>query len=193
MSLVNLVSGGIDSTLVGVMAREEETTVFPLFIDYGQLAATQEWKACAATHETLGLPAPARMNLSGFGHVIESGLTSTQKDVKEDAFTPGRNLLFLLAGGAYAMQVGANAVTIGLLAEKYSLFPDQREEFLAVAEHAIESAMGKHIRVIAPLIEFSKAEALELARQKGVTGTYSCHAGTDEPCGKCISCLEVLE
>jgi len=35
VSLVNLVSGGLDSTLVGVMTREEGLGVHPLFIDYG--------------------------------------------------------------------------------------------------------------------------------------------------------------
>ena len=44
MSFVNLVSGGLDSTLVGVMAKEEGVEHFPLFIDYGQRAARKEWE-----------------------------------------------------------------------------------------------------------------------------------------------------
>jgi 7-cyano-7-deazaguanine synthase len=41
------------------------------------------------------------------------------------------------------------------------------------------------------LSQFSKADVVQLARRKGVYGTYSCHAGTRIPCGRCISCLEV--
>jgi 7-cyano-7-deazaguanine synthase len=71
MSFVNLVSGGLDSTLIGVMAKEEGIKHYPLFIDYGQLAAHREWKTCKIVHAALDLPAPARMNLSGFGRLRE--------------------------------------------------------------------------------------------------------------------------
>lgn len=190
MSVVNMVSGGLDSTLVGVMAHEEGLAVHPLFIDYGQRARQKEWDTCQRVHAQLGLPAPTRMDLSGFGRVILSGLTSGDMDVKEDAFTPGRNLLFLLMGSAYAYQAGASAVSVGLLAERFSLFPDQRSEFIEQAERAIEAALGCRIRVVTPLAEFSKADVVKLAQEKGITGTYSCHAGGSQPCGQCISCLE---
>lgn len=190
MSFVNLVSGGLDSTLIGVMARESDIDHYPLFIDYGQRAASKEWETCKAVHKTLGLPVPTRMDLSGFGRVIASGLTSEQLHVKDDAFTPGRNLMFLLMGGAYAYQLGASAVAIGLLAEKFSLFPDQKPPFLAQAESSIAAAMGRQIKVLTPLIEFGKADVVRLAQAKGVAGTYSCHIGNSEPCGQCIACLE---
>jgi len=130
VSLVNLVSGGLDSTLVGVLIREEGVEVYPLFIDYGQRAAQREWETSQRVHAQLGLPTPTRMDLSGFGRVIRSGLTSEELDVKADAFTPGRNLMFLLMGSAYAYQVGASTIAVGLLAERFSLFPDQRSEFI---------------------------------------------------------------
>jgi len=190
VSLVNLVSGGLDSTLVGVLAREEGIEVYPLFIDYGQRAREKEWETCQQVHARLGLPAPTRMDLSGFGKVIRSGLTSEALDVKADAFTPGRNLMFLLMGSAYAYQVGASTVSVGLLAERFSLFPDQRPEFIEQAEHAIEAALGRRIKVVMPLAEFSKADVVRLAQEKGIGGTYSCHVGDSAPCGRCISCLE---
>lgn len=190
MTLVNMVSGGLDSTLVGVLAREEGTETFPLFIDYGQRAAAIEWDACLWVHKQLNLPDPVRMDLSGFGSLIHSGLTSQDLDVKEDAFTPGRNFLFLLMGSAYAYQVGASSVSIGLLSEQFSLFPDQRSDFIEQAERSIEVAMGRKIEIVTPLAEFSKADVVNLSAQKGVSGTYSCHTGETDPCGKCIACLE---
>lgn len=192
MSFVNLVSGGLDSTLIGVMAKEDRINHYPLFIDYGQRAANREWETCKAVHKSLGLPTPTRMDLSGFGSVIASGLTNDGLHVKDDAFTPGRNLMFLLMGSAYAYQLGASSVAIGLLAEKFSLFPDQRPPFLAQAEIAIATAMGRQIKVLTPLIEFGKADVIRLAQAKGVAGTYSCHTGNSEPCGQCIACLEFL-
>lgn len=190
MSFVNLVSGGLDSTLVGVMATEDRIDHYPLFIDYGQRAASREWETCKAVHKALGLPEPTRMDLSGFGRVIASGLTSEKLHVKNNAFTPGRNLMFLLMGSAYAYQIGVSSVAIGILSEKFSLFPDQRPLFLAQAESTIAAAMGRSIRVLTPLIEFGKADVVRLADAKGITGTYSCHTGNSEPCGRCIACLE---
>lgn len=190
MSFVNLVSGGLDSTLVGVMAKEEGVEHFPLFIDYGQRAARKEWETCKLVHNALDLPAPTRMDLSGFGRVIASGLTREELDVKVDAFTPGRNLMFLLMGSAYAYQQGVSSVSIGLLAEEFSLFPDQKPQFVAQAETTISAAMGRQINVLTPLIEFGKADVVKLALAKGITGTYSCHTGNTEPCGRCIACLE---
>lgn len=190
MSFVNLVSGGLDSTLIGVMAKEDNIDHFPLFIDYGQRAAKREWETCQAVHKNLGLPEPTKMDLSGFGQVIASGLTNPELDVKNDAFTPGRNLMFLLMGSAYAFQRGASSVAIGLLAERFSLFPDQRVPFLIQAEAVIETAMGHRIKVLTPLIDFSKADVVRLTNEKGVSGTYSCHTGEAQPCGRCIACLE---
>lgn len=190
MSFVNLVSGGLDSTLVGLMAKEDEIEHFPLFIDYGQRAAAKEWSTCQAVHRSLGLPAPLKMDLSGFGRVIASGLTNPELDIRLDAFTPGRNFMFLLMGAAYAFQVGASAVAISLLSEQFSLFPDQRSGFLRQAEAAITAALGERIRVVAPLLDFTKADVACLAELKGVRGTYSCHVGSDRPCGQCIACLE---
>lgn len=190
MSIVNMVSGGLDSTLVGVMAKEEGIAHYPLFIDYGQRAAKKEWEACKVVHTALGLPNPTRMDLSGFGSVVLSGLTCKNLDVKDNAFTPGRNLMFLLVGSAYAYQVNASAVAIGLLDEKFSLFPDQRLQFVTQAEIAIAESLGTRIKVLTPLNEFSKADVIELARSKGIVDTYSCHTGNEQPCGLCIACME---
>lgn len=190
MSIVNLVSGGLDSTLVARLMQEEGIPQFPLFIDYGQRAATREWETCLSVHHQLGLPTPIRMDLSGYGKVIASGLTRESLDIKSAAFTPGRNLMFLLMGSAYAYQVGASSIAIGLLAEKFSLFPDQRSDFLASSEATLATALGYNIKIITPLFEFSKADVVELAKHKGISGTYSCHAGGGASCGVCISCLE---
>jgi 7-cyano-7-deazaguanine synthase len=190
MSLVSLSSGGLDSTLMALLAKEQRLLQFPLFIDYGQRAAAREWQACQRVYKRPGLPAPTRLPLGGFGKLIETGLTSQRKRVVKDAFTPGRNLMFLLLGAAYAAQKKAKAVSIGLLDEKFALFPDQRYEFIVSAEKALQAAMGTPIRVVAPLMSFRKADVIAMATTKGIIGTYSCHMGLAKPCGRCISCRE---
>jgi 7-cyano-7-deazaguanine synthase len=190
MSFINLVSGGLDSTLIGVMAKEAGIEHFPLFIDYGQRAANKEWATCKLVHDTFELPIPTRMDLSGFGRIIASGLTREELDVKDEAFTPGRNLMFLLMGSSFGYQKGVFSVAIGLLAEKFSLFPDQKQHFIAQAEATISTALSREIKILMPLSDFGKIDVARLAFSKGITGTYSCHTGNSEPCGKCIACLE---
>lgn len=190
MSIVTLVSGGLDSTLVACLAKEEGVRQFPLFVDYGQRARDRELAACRLAMASLALPEPQVADLSGFGRLIRSGLTDTGLHIIEDAFTPGRNMLFLLTAAAVAVQVGAEAVSIGLLHEDTSLFPDQTSAFLADAQRMIERCMGRPIRVLAPLSVFHKQEVVELALSKGIVGTYSCHRGGPVPCMDCISCNE---
>jgi len=190
MSIVNLVSGGLDSTLVAYLAVEQGIEQHPLFIDYGQRARDRELAACRAAMKSLGLPPPEVADLSGYGRLIHSGLTDTRLRVLEDAYTPGRNTLFLLTAAAYAVQCGADAVSIGLLNEDTSLFPDQTSAFLSEAETFLERAVARPIRVIAPLAAFHKSDVIQLAAEKGVSNTYSCHLGGAKPCGACIACNE---
>jgi len=192
MSVVTLVSGGLDSALLAVMVKGQRVTQYPLFLDYGQRASEREWVACRTVLRRHRVPTPTRLDISGYGRLIKSGLTTRQAKLKEEAFLPGRNLVFLLFAAAYAVQKRADAVGIGLLNDSTHLFPDQTADFVQTAEHAIAVAMGKRIAVLTPMMVFSKADVLELAAQRRITGTYSCHAGTKTPCGKCISCLEIL-
>lgn len=190
MSIVTLVSGGLDSTLVAKLAQEEGLHIYPLFIDYGQRARNREFAACKLAMSKLSLPEPEIASLGGFGKLIRSGLTDESLHIINDAFTPGRNMLFLLTAAAYAHQKNADAISIGLLHESTSLFPDQTSQFLIEAEQLITLCMGRSIKVLAPLSEFTKQDVVKLAETKGISDTYSCHLGNDEPCGNCIACNE---
>lgn len=190
MSIVTLVSGGLDSSLVASLAKAEGVRQFPLFINYGQRALAREFASCKHAMATLGLDEPRIADLSGYGELIRSGLTDVSLNIVTDAFTPGRNLLFLLTAAAYAYQVEADAVSIGLLDERFSLFPDQTSTFLRDAEALLVTSMGRALRVLAPLAGFSKAEVVSLAHARGVENTYSCHMGGESPCGNCIACNE---
>lgn len=194
MSVVNLVSGGVDSTLMALLTQEEGVPQQPLFIDYGQRAAKREWEACRRVFKELDLPRPVRMSLRGFGTHVASGLTDPEMDVQKDAFLPGRNLLFLLVGASFAARHEATSVAIGLLSEEAALFPDQEQGFLKKAQPLLRTAtINPRLRIVSPLSHLSKPEVLALAKQKGISGTYSCHSGTEHPCGRCISCLEVQQ
>lgn len=192
MSVVTLVSGGLDSTVMAIFAHEVGLVQYPLFIDYGQLNLKKELNACLYNFQRYGLPAPEVMEIGGYGAMLSSGLTDSRKNIFEDAFLPCRNLLFLTAGAAHAYQHGANSVAIGLLDEKNSIFPDQTMGFISNAEKAITKGLGRNIIILTPLISFSKAEIVQIAKMKKIDKAYSCHAGTDTSCGVCVACREYI-
>lgn len=189
MRVVVLCSGGVDSSVLMKMLRDKECYLFPLFVDYGQLAAKAEWEACQRMCHFLGLE-PKRMNVSGFGQLIPSGLTNQNLNIETDAFVPTRNLLMLTLAAAYGYVNSAYVVAIGLLSNP--IFPDQTEDFIRYAQRSISQALGVDISILSPFISLDKHDTLQLARKLGLPleSTYSCHSGAQEPCGHCISCKE---
>jgi 7-cyano-7-deazaguanine synthase len=190
MKVVTLVSGGLDSTVMSVLIREEDIEQVPVFVNYGQINLERERESCLRNFARLELPAPRLVEVPGYGAAFRSGLTDPGLDIVLNAFLPGRNMLLLLCAGAVAHEVDADGIAMGLLAERLSLFPDQRQTFLDAAAALLREALGRSLRILTPLMSFGKAEVLAIARERGVRGTYSCHAGTDPPCGKCIACRE---
>lgn len=190
MKLVTLVSGGLDSTVMSILVREEGIEQFPVFVNYGQINLERERSACHWNFAQHGLPVPRVVEIPGYGAAFSSGLTDPGRDIVRDAFLPGRNMLFLLCASAVAHEVGADGIAMGLLDERLSLFPDQRRTFLDAATMLLRETIGRPIRIHTPLMSFGKPEVLAIAKERGIHGTYSCHAGTVPPCGKCIACRE---
>lgn len=190
MSVVTLVSGGLDSSLMAAIARQEGIYQHPVFIDYGQRNRGREWKACQQVHKELKLQRPTKVNFSDWGKQFRTGLTDPSKDIFLDAFTPNRNLLFLLIGSSVAYQKQASAVAIGLLSEQTHIFSDQTTSFLRAAEALLRVSLNYTVEIVAPLMQFSKRDVIALAMKYQLVNTYSCHAGRKKQCGRCISCLE---
>jgi 7-cyano-7-deazaguanine synthase len=190
LSIVTLMSGGLDSCLMSVLTDEIGRNQKPLFINYGQLNAEKEYASAEKHCLKFGFQNPVVVDISGYGQIISSGLTDRKKHIVDEAFLPGRNMMLLLTASSFAIQNDCTSVSIGLLDERTVLFPDQTDDFLFSAEYAISKALGKSIEIIAPLRGFTKQDVIEMAKTKGIDGTYSCHVGDQEPCGYCISCLE---
>ena len=114
MKIVVLASGGIDSSLMMFMLKQEGHEIYPLHINYSQLAEVREWKACRKICKRLAL-IPDRMDISGFGTLVRSGLTDSSLDIYGDAFLPTRNLTFITLGAAYAYSKSIDIIAIGLL------------------------------------------------------------------------------
>jgi len=189
LKVVVLASGGVDSSLLMLLLKEDDHDLYPIHVNYGQIAEEKEWNACQNICKYLGLRTPKKFSLTDLRE-IPSSLTDKSLDIEKNAFLPNRNLFLLVTGSAYAFSINTSVVAMGIIANP--IFPDQTTEFFTAAEKCIGIALGKKMKILIPFISLDKREILKLAvkHRLPLEMVYYCHSGGDEPCGKCISCKE---
>ena len=199
---VVLVSGGLDSATVLALARAAGRECYALSFDYGQRHRA-ELTAAANVAAALGA-AEHRVVPIGLGGFGGSALTDTALAVPEDGSTgipityvPARNTVFLALALGWAEVLGAREIHIGVNAIDYSGYPDCRPEFIAAFEQVANLATkagveGSHFKIVAPLIELTKAGIIQAGVAHGVdfSTTVSCYQADAEgrACGVCDSC-----
>ncbi len=197
MKTVVLHSGGLDSTLCILMAKDAGHDVVSLGIDYGQRHrieleyALAQCRRFGIEHRVLRVEwqKPIReIPTSRSLDEIRSGVSP--------AFLPARNAVFLMLACAEATGVGAAEVWIGVNAVDYSGYPDCRPEFIDSFKNMINFAIPGGPQVEAPLINMSKPTIAHKARQLGLVpgDTWSCYQPqfTNQgisPCGQCDACI----
>lgn len=200
---VVLLSGGLDSSTVLAMAREQGFECYCLSVEYGQrhmaeLQAAQ--RVCAALgakqHRVI------HVDMNQFGG---SALTDTSLDVPVDGVQPGipityvpaRNTIMLSLAMAWAEVLDAADIFVGVNAVDYSGYPDCRPEFIhafeTMANLATKAAVeGRKLHIHAPLIDLSKADIIREGHRLGLDYglTVSCYQadGDGRACGRCDSC-----
>ncbi|WP_156046706.1 7-cyano-7-deazaguanine synthase QueC [Rhodococcus wratislaviensis] len=204
---VVLLSGGLDSTTVLAMAREQGFTPYALSFRYGQRHSV-ELEAASRVAETIGVARHviADIDLRTFGGSALTADIDVPKhadvaEVTEDipsTYVPARNTIFLSFALAFAETVAAQDIFIGVNALDYSGYPDCRPEFIQAFEDMANLATragveGARLRIHTPLISMSKAEivttGLRLGVDYGITSSCYDPDGQGRPCGHCDSCL----
>lgn len=203
---VVLFSGGLDSTTVCAMARDQGFEVHALSFDYGQRHVA-ELQAAQRVAKSLGVAVHKIIPLS-LGAFGGSALTDQAIDVPDYqggddipvTYVPARNMLFLTFALAYAEVIGARDIFIGASAIDYSGYPDCRPEFFeafqTMANLGTKAGVTEdgepHFRIQTPLIALSKAETIQAGHRLGVdySLTVSCYQANEqgEACGRCDSC-----
>ena len=206
---VVLLSGGLDSTTVLAIARNEGFTVHALTFRYGQRhsaeidAAKRIARSAGVQHHLV------EIDLTLFGGSAltadipvpkDRDLTPSSSSAKEIPVTyvPARNTIFLSYALALAEVVEASNIFIGVNALDYSGYPDCRPEYIKAYEKMANLATragveGKTRLVIrTPLISLSKAAIITLGASLGVdySQTTSCYdpGSNGEACGRCDAC-----
>lgn len=201
-----LLSGGMDSSVVLSIAKEQGYEVAALTFCYGQRhdveidAARKQVK-----HQGVSEHIIFNINLDVFGG---SALTDNIEVPKGDrapfsdpipaTYVPARNTVFLSIALAYAETIGAKDIFIGVSSVDYSGYPDCRPEFITAFEKLANIATRavntqEKYRIHAPLINLTKEETvLEGAKRNVQFGmTRTCYDPSEEgfPCGKCEACI----
>lgn len=205
---VVLSSGGLDSTTVMAIAKEQGYEIYSLSFDYGQRHAL-ELEAARKVALALGAKEHRIIHID-LGTMGGSALTSdmevpksrSEEEMKKEipiTYVPARNTIFLSYALAWAEILGAADIFIGVNAMDYSGYPDCRPEYISAFETmanlalkaAVEGRMKIKIRT--PVIKMTKAEIIRKGLELGVDYrlTHSCYDPSPEgkACGQCDSCL----
>jgi 7-cyano-7-deazaguanine synthase len=204
---VVLVSGGLDSTTVLAIVRDEGWVPCALSFRYGQRHEV-ELEAARRVASAIGVAAHVVVDIDlGIfgGSSLTADLPLAHHDRVEDlgagiplTYVPARNTVFLSLALAWAETLGSTDIFIGVNALDYSGYPDCRPEFIAAFEAMANLATkvgveGHRLSVHAPLIEMTKAQIIKRGLALGVDYglTHSCYepGAGGRPCGTCDSCL----
>ena len=175
-----------------------------LTIRYGQVHA-REIDSARAVAKSLGVARHIELdvNLAAFGgsSLVGDGVIPTERELDSPSipstYVPARNTIFLSLALAWAEVTGADAIVIGVNALDYSGYPDCRPAYLEAFERLAALATragveGRRFRILAPLLQLSKAEIIRLGMDLGLdySLTHSCYspAPAGRPCGACDSC-----
>lgn len=195
--MIVLHSGGMDSTVCLLLAREQGHEVISLGIDYAQKSRAELEYAknlCGrfgVERRILHVEWDKPVRQMPMDRQVDQ-----MKTTISPAFLPMRNALFLVLACAEAPGAGAGQVWIGVNSLDYSGYPDCRPEFLEAFRTMIALAMDNPPEIVAPLSDISKPEIAREAARLGLgrDDTWSCYrpiTGADgyEPCGRCDACV----
>lgn len=206
-SAVVLVSGGLDSSTVLAMAREQGYQIYALSFDYGQRHRF-ELEAANRVCNAIGVQRHIILNLDlrafgGSALTADIAVPQDRDEAEMDAgipitYVPARNTVFLSLALGWAEVLGAADIFIGVNAVDYSGYPDCRPEFIKAFEQLAQLATKAGVEnqccwmIHTPLISLTKAEIIREGLRLGVDYalTHSCYDpdASGNPCGRCDSC-----
>ena len=204
---VVLLSGGLDSTTVLAIAKNQGYAPYALSFRYGQRHVVElDASRRVAAMQGVERHVIADIDLRVFGgSSLTSDLAVPKHDTAEEltdeipsTYVPARNTIFLSFALAYAETVGARDIFIGVNALDYSGYPDCRPEYVQAFQNMANLATkagvdGQRLTIHTPLISMTKAQIVTAGVALGVDYglTSSCYDpdSTGHPCGRCDSCL----
>ena len=202
---VVLSSGGLDSTTLLAMVKNQGYEIYSLSFDYGQRHIF-ELNAARYAAEAFGAKdhLVIRFDLRKIGgSALTDDIAVPKSGVAENSipatYVPARNTIFLSFALSWAEVLSCPDIFIGVNAMDYSGYPDCRPEYIAafetMANLGVKAAVEGKIRfkIHAPLIHLTKAQIITTGIHLNVDyrKTHSCYDPDENgsACGTCDSCV----
>ena len=193
-------SGGMDSTLSAYMMKDQGYEIIAVHFNYDQRTQQKELEAFHAISDALNVQEKYVLDLGFFAQIGASALTDKNIDIPTGGieegvpvtYVPFRNGIFLSIAGAIAEKEGAEILSIGVVEEDSSGYPDCRENFIESIQKSINLGTKDEtfIEIAMPLVHLKKSQIVHAAINHKVPLelTWSCYQNEDEACGVCDSC-----
>ena len=197
---VCIMSGGMDSTLAAYMMKDEGYEIIGLHFNYEQRTQTKELEAFHSICKHLEVKEPYVVNLDFFSSIGASALTDKSIDVPTSGieegvpvtYVPFRNGIFISIATAIAEKEGAEVLSIGVVEEDSSGYPDCRESYINSMQQSINLGTKDEtvLEIKMPLVHLKKSEIVQEAVKRNVPLelTWSCYQSEEKACGVCDSC-----
>lgn len=197
---VCIMSGGMDSTLSAYMMHSNGYEIIAVHFNYDQRTQSKELECFHNICAALQVKEQYVLDLDFFKQLGASALTDKSIDVPTDGveegvpitYVPFRNGIFLSMAAAIAEKEGAELISIGVVQEDSSGYPDCRESYIHSMQNAINLGTKDetHITIDMPLVHLMKSEIVAKALELKVPLelTWSCYQSEDVACGVCDSC-----
>lgn len=195
-----IMSGGMDSTLSAYMMKKMGYSIVAVHFNYAQRTQKKEFSCFHAVCDDLGVINRYVLDLDFFAQIGASALTDKRIEVPTGGleegvpvtYVPFRNGIFLSIAAAVAEKEGADAISIGVVEEDSSGYPDCRESYIKNMEQSINLGTKNEtkIKIYMPLVHLKKSQIVKEAVRLDVplSLTWSCYKNEDKACGVCDSC-----
>jgi len=209
-SAVVCLSGGLDSAVSILWAKNKYKNLTALFFNYKQKALIQERAASKHFAELVGAEL-IEIDLSFLGDVSNSSLNKEDRNVPsgddveindqetstitaKSVWVPNRNGLFISVAASVAEARELDDVIVGFNKEEALTFPDNSSDFVEKTNEALEYSTKNQVKVVSPTIELNKIEIFNLGLDLGLNAdkVWSCYKSGIVICGECESCKRFL-
>ena len=197
---VCIMSGGMDSTLSAYMMQNNGYDIIAIHFNYDQRTQAKELECFNNICDELHVLNRYILDLDFFSQLGTSALTDKSIEVPTSGveegvpvtYVPFRNGIFLSMAAAIAEKEGAEVISIGVVEEDSSGYPDCRESYIKSMQQSINLGTKDEtkIEIHMPLVSLKKSQTVKKAVELEVplSLTWSCYKNEDKACGVCDSC-----
>jgi 7-cyano-7-deazaguanine synthase len=195
-----VMSGGMDSTLSAYMMKNSGYEIIALHFNYDQRTQTKELECFTKICNDLDVLERYVLDLDFFKQIGASALTDKSIEVPTNGieegvpitYVPFRNGIFLSMAAAIAEKEGAQVISIGVVEEDSSGYPDCRESYIKSMQESINLGTKDEtkIEIKMPLVHLKKSQIVQKSLELNVPLhlTWSCYKNENKSCGVCDSC-----